>query len=523
MPVPVTYPGVYIEELPSPVHTIVPVPTAITAIVGFASSGPQNDPKRVFSPADYAREFGSDGTMSLDLAVAMFFQNGGGEAIVVRVIGDAGTATATVGSKLKLQARASGQAGAKLKAVVDRTGLSDEEKKTAYNLTITGPDASERYARVSTNDDDPRAPSKLLQGSRLVTLAPAAAPPAPPPAPPVPPAPPPAPPAPPAAADPADGEYAFAAGAPTAAPAESALVGADDGTGNPTGLHAVAKHNTFFNLLVLTPVPGQSEVSAATLARAAEFAHRHRAMLIADAPASWDTVDKAAKGRDDLFGLFGTDDRTNAVVYFPRLVVPDGKGGTISGVGPAAAIAGRYAATDAARGVWKAPAGFNVQFSGVAGLSLRMSDEENGRLNPIAVNCLRTLPVAGNVIWGARTMAGDDASASQWKYVPVRRLALFIEESLFRGTQWVVFEPNDEPLWAQVRLNVGAFMHTLFRQGAFQGTTAKDAYFVKCDKDTNPQADIDRGILNVIVGFAPLKPAEFVIIKIQQISPQLET
>src|SRR5208337_1486692 len=110
--------------------------------------------------------------------------------------------------------------------------------------------------------------------------------------------------------------------------------------------------------------------------------------------------------------------------------------------------------------------------------------------------------------WGARTLRGADQLADDYKYVPVRRLALFIEESLYRGTQWVVFEPNDEPLWAQVRLNVGAFMHTLFRRGAFQGTTAKDAYFVKCDSNTNPQVDIDNGVLNVIVGFAPLKPAE---------------
>jgi uncharacterized protein len=196
-------------------------------------------------------------------------------------------------------------------------------------------------------------------------------------------------------------------------------------------------------------------------------------------------------------------------------------GSMITDIGPSAVVAGLHALTDAGRGVWKAAAGIAVQLGGIDALSLRMSDAENGRLNPIAINCLRSLPVIGNVVWGARTMAGDNITTSQWKYIPVRRLALFIEESLYRGTQWVVFEPNDEPLWAQVRLNLGAFMHTLFRQGAFQGTTANDAYFVRCDKDTNPQADIDRGILNVIVGFAPLKPAEFVVIKIQQITPPI--
>ena len=119
-------------------------------------------------------------------------------------------------------------------------------------------------------------------------------------------------------------------------------------------------------------------------------------------------------------------------------------------------------------------------------------------------------------------MRGADILASEWKYIPVRRLALFIEETLFRGTQWVVFEPNDEPLWSQIRMNIGSFMHRLFRQGAFQGTSPRDAYFVKCDDQTTPQADIDLGIVNIVVGFAPLKPAEFVIIKIQQIAGQLE-
>ena len=126
-------------------------------------------------------------------------------------------------------------------------------------------------------------------------------------------------------------------------------------------------------------------------------------------------------------------------------------------------------------------------------------------------------------MWGARTLAGANALASEWKYAPVRRLALFLEESLYRGSQWVVFEPNDEPLWAQIRLNVGAFMQNLFRQGAFQGTTPRDAYLVKCDRETTTQNDINNGIVNIVVGFAPLKPAEFVIIKIQQLAGQIQT
>ena len=161
--------------------------------------------------------------------------------------------------------------------------------------------------------------------------------------------------------------------------------------------------------------------------------------------------------------------------------------------------------------------------NGIQDLQVNLNDPENGMLNPLGINCLRVFPVNGRVVWGARTLRGADQLADEYKYIPVRRLALFIEESLYRGTQWVVFEPNDEPLWAQIRLNVGAFMHNLFRQGAFQGKTPRDAYFVKCDKETTTQNDINLGIVNIVVGFAPLKPAEFVIIKIQQMAGQIET
>ena len=179
------------------------------------------------------------------------------------------------------------------------------------------------------------------------------------------------------------------------------------------------------------------------------------------------------------------------------------------------------ARTDADRGVWKAPAGIDAALSGIQGLAAKLTNEENGTLNSLGINCLRTFPVYGQVIWGARTLRGANQIADEYKYIPVRRLALYIEESLYRGTQWVVFEPNDEPLWAQIRLNIGAFMNNLFRQGAFQGSTPQDAYFVKCSSETTTQNDINLGIVNIIVGFAPLKPAEFVIIKIQQIAGQI--
>ncbi len=189
---------------------------------------------------------------------------------------------------------------------------------------------------------------------------------------------------------------------------------------------------------------------------------------------------------------------------------------------PCGVMAGIFSRTDATRGVWKAPAGIEATLNGVVALSVKLTDGESGQLNPLGVNCLRSFPAIGHVVWGARTMRGADQLADEWKYIPVRRTALFIEETLYRGTQWVVFEPNDEPLWAQIRLNLGAFMQNLFRQGAFQGKSPREAYFVKCDKETTNQTDINSGIVNIVVGFAPLKPAEFVVIKLQQMAGQID-
>ena len=156
-------------------------------------------------------------------------------------------------------------------------------------------------------------------------------------------------------------------------------------------------------------------------------------------------------------------------------------------------------------------------------MTYQLTDPENGLLNPLGLNCFRTFPGYGSVLWGARTLAGADALASQWKYVPVRRMALFLEQSLYRGTQWVVFEPNDEPLWAAIRLNVSSFMQTYFLKQAFQGQTADEAYFVKCDSETTTQTDIDNGIVNILVGFALLQPAEFVVIQIEQLTGQAQS
>ena len=201
----------------------------------------------------------------------------------------------------------------------------------------------------------------------------------------------------------------------------------------------------------------------------------------------------------------------NAAVYFPRVIKEDpmmkNQLDTFSACG---IIAGIYAATDVTRGVWKAPAGLDAGILGINSLELKLTDQQNGVLNPLGINCLRTFPIVGSVVWGDRTLRGADLLDSDYKYVSVRRLTLYIEESLYQGTKWAVFEPNNENLWSALRLSVGSFMESLSRQGAFY------SYQVVCDKTTTTQRDIDLGIVNVLVQFAPVKPAEFVVIQIQQ-------
>jgi phage tail sheath protein FI len=307
------------------------------------------------------------------------------------------------------------------------------------------------------------------------------------------------------------------------------LTKADDftpanGQTNKEGIYALEQlfaRDGLFNLLCIPPYLDTGDVDPGLLAEAAAYCEMRRAMLIVDSPVSWNDKSKA---RDEFTDPNSPLPRSrNAALFFPRLRQPNPlHDEQMEYFAPCGAVAGIFARTDTQRGVWKAPAGLDATLVGVPQLSVPLTDDENGELNPLGINCLRAFPNAGRVVWGARTMRGADQLADEYKYIPVRRLALYIEESLYRGLKWVVFEPNDEPLWAQIRLNAGAFMHNLFRQGAFQGSTPRDAYFVKCDKETTTQNDINLGIVNVVVGFAPLKPAEFVIIKLQQMAGQIQ-
>ena len=267
-------------------------------------------------------------------------------------------------------------------------------------------------------------------------------------------------------------------------------------------------HVDLFNLLC---VPG--EVTNGTLVSLATYCQSRRAFLIADADPTIIDYTKLIPG-PQIAG-------NNAAFYFPWVQAPDPLNeNRLRNYPPCGFVAGIYSRIDASRGVWKAPAGTEATLIGVSGVAVPLNDQENGVLNPVAVNCIRNFSVYGTVVWGARTVQGNDEIGSDWKYIPVRRLALYLEESLFRSLKWVVFEPNDEPLWSQIRMDIGSFMQTLFRQGAFQGSTPQQAYFVKCDSETTTATDQNNGIVNILVGFAPLKPAEFVVIQIQQIAGQ---
>lgn len=647
MPTTPTYPGVYIEEVPSAVRPIVGVATSIAAFIGFFSRGPMDEAVRIFSWADFEREFGGlNADSEASYAIQQFFLNGGTDAWVVRTA-EAGTAKVAA---IELEDAADGSAASVLLASAANEGdwgndvrieidygtsnptqtfnlsvievvpsggklrpartetfrnltmtagqpnfvvdvVNDGSKliriqhlgqpdRPAHNGTLSDPFLGGDLSGVTMTSGDiidvslnngaplttdslgpvPTTPTLSWLASRLQAMV--------------------------RAADPTKilgnatvrvvgsssstaffqvksgtddpgdvlsltdntGNLAgdlgldklertnvqqYALGKPAKAaqinpqqgddgspPVANALIGSESAK---TGLYALEDAD-LFNVLCIPRTSNLSDTDAAQVIQTAEeYCRRRRAFYILDVPQEDKVRDEVDEIKDWL-DANATLRHTNAALYFPRLRVADPlKDFRLRPVGNSGTVAGLYARTDAQRGVWKAPAGTEARLRGVQELEYRLTDGENGTLNPLAINCHRTFDVYGNVCWGARTLDGADQQASQWKYIPVRRLALFLEESLYRGTQWVVFEPNDEPLWSQIRLNVGAFMHRLFRQGAFQGQTPQAAYLVKCDKETTTQDDIDQGIVNILVGFAPLKPAEFVIIKISQIAGQIPT
>lgn len=295
------------------------------------------------------------------------------------------------------------------------------------------------------------------------------------------------------------------------APTANAIIGTEKPRSGMSALAEIAPHG--FSLMCVPATAELDDLDARKVISAAESCcSDRRAFLIVDIPAVVDSKDKMITWMQNNDML---RDR-NAAVYFPQIEIPDPLApGKTRRVAASGTLAGLYARTDTNKGIWKAPAGTEATLKGVSALSVQVSDADNGALNKIGVNCLRSMPKAGLVARGARTLMGDDRLGSEWKYVPVRRLALYLEASIHDGMRWVVFEPNDEPLWARIRLGINFFLQNLFREGAFQGSSPQQAFFVKCDRESTSQSDIDAGVVNVLVGFAPLKPAEFIILGLQ--------
>lgn len=499
-----SYPGVYVRELPSGVRTITGVATSITAFVGRAARGPVDEARTITSYADFERIYGGLWLDSnLGYAVRDFYTQGGTTAVIVRVHQTAANDVATITfgpagpTRIVFEAANPGTWGGEMSATIDNE-VSDTTDTSLFNLIVTdnGTGRVETFRNVSFAAASARRVDNVLEDqSNLVRMS-------------------------------GSLPTAALAGLPLT---EDAANGNDGGTlttNNYTtgadmredkkGLYALETVD-LVNLIVIPPYTAAGDVGAQVITDTINYAEERRAVMIMDPPSGWTDVDAAETG----VSAASFTRSTNAATYFPMIRKPDPlRDSQTMSFPPAGAVAGVIARIDATRGVWKAPAGTEATVNGVLELSVPLTDLEIGRLNPLGLNCLRAAPAAGHVIWGARTRNGDDRLASEWKYLPVRRTALYIEESLYRGTQWVVFEPNDETLWSQIRLNVGAFMNNLFRQGAFAGTTPSEAYFVKCDSETTTQDDVNLGVVNILVGFAPLKPAEFVVISLQQMAGQ---
>ena len=293
-----------------------------------------------------------------------------------------------------------------------------------------------------------------------------------------------------------------------------------------------------FNLLCIPDSVWLSTAEqTAVLDAALGYCKQRQAFLLVDPPppgaavtgTGWQatpglTIDKVGTNPSQLQQLAGSGwgqtilspSNYSGAIYYPWLVIPDPANQFRPRlVPPSGTLAGIYAATDTARGVWKAPAGITAGVQGITGFADNtINDSVNGELNIAGVNCLRTFPGYGSVVWGARTLAGGDLVGSPFKYVPVRRLTDFIEQSLVQSLRWAVFEPNGPVLWSSITLEVGSFMSGLFAQGAFGGTTAAQAYQVVCDATTTTQSDQLRGIVNIRLGFQPVEPVEFVVLNI---------
>jgi phage tail sheath protein FI len=537
MPIQPTYPGLYVEEVSSGVHPISGVSTSDTAFIDYFPQGPVEEAVRVSSFDGFLREFGPllDVGSPAGYAVMQYFVNGGQVAWIVRVLG-ANAAASSVplnggsapSATLTVSARSEGAWGDALQVAV-----ADGSTPGTFTLVVRRIGqvrgrvqvvASEVHSNLTMGVGDPRNVIDVVDaGSELIAVAEAPGGLLQPPSRTAP-----------NGIDVTSPSVINDLSSATAALGFLPLAGGDNGSvvqGGDLirGLEPL-KHiePAVVNLLC---IPAAAELDGANIestpqltavaGAATAFCERFRCFYLLDMPGGVDTPTKALKWLDA-----NTLRHRNVAVAYPRLRITDPdplRNGKLRTIANSGTLAGLTARMDTESGVWYAPAGTTTQLrSIVAPVGRRLNDDDSAVLNPFGINAIRTLALYGTVAWGTRTLEGADAQASEWKYIPIRRTALFIEETLVQGLRWVVFKPNDEPLWSQIRLNVGAFMQSMFLRGAFQGLSRQQAYLVKCDEETTTQNDRDRGIVNILVGFAPLKPAEFVYIQLQQLTKLAE-
>ena len=516
MPIQPTFPGIYIEEVPSTARTITPAPTSIAVFVGYTHPFKTKHPGEavlLFSFSDYEREFGgffSSGVISADVAYAVndFFINGGAIAYVVGIIPTYMFTVAplkrAIAAPIATVATVGTGTGIKFTGLepVDATAMTVDVAASADHstavITLTYGTRVEIFRDASLDSTKPTFVPTLLATSSLVTVDPIA-------------------------------PNAWGTGFNSATVNLAGTIGPNfAGTFDPADFTDAFKANSsldkvdIFNLLL---VPGISDNGV--LSQALAFAERKRAFMIMDPKPELAADDSGGLGdvTDDFRNSNTVPKSPNGAIYFPYLKSQHPLTGDPVELPPSGFVAGIYARTDTNRGVWKAPAGLQTTVLNTTGVVARgrMTDMRQGVMNQAGINAIRSFPGIGTVVFGARTLTAENPAYQPWKYVPVRRTALFIEQTLYRELKWAVFEPNDEPLWIALRVSVGNFMMSLFSQGAFQGSKPSQAFVVKCDSTTTTQDDIDNGIVNIVVGFRPLKPAEFVFVKIAQLAGQVQT
>ncbi|MBX7548026.1 phage tail sheath family protein [Streptomyces sp. NPDC004232] len=505
-------PGVYVEEVQSGARPIEGVGTAVAAFVGFAQNGPFHEPTLVTNWDQYTQLFGgfTEGTY-LAHAVYGYFSNGGGAAYVVRIGGPADGASAGAGGgQASRQVRTAEPVALGGLRIAARPGISGVSVEIAdadgenppedrFKLLVRQGDQVVETYDVSTRKNVKGYVVTQLRASKLIEVT-----------------------------EQRDAGQTRPASQTVAVPdAPAAPAAPGSGAANrldPAEYVGDAAARTGFaglesiDEITMVAVPdlmgayqrgdidaeGVRTVQLAVISHCEQMGDR---VAVLDSPPGLN-AQQVRHWRNEEAGY----DSRYATLYYPWVRVFDPAAGRNTTVPPSGHIAGVWARSDAERGVHKAPA--NEVIRGAVDLDIRLSKGEQDLLNPIGVNCVRAFPGRGIRIWGARTLSSDPA----WRYLNVRRLFNYLEESILLGTQWVVFEPNDDRLWSSIRRNVTAFLTEEWRRGALFGRTAEEAFYVKCDRDNNPQTSIDQGRVVCEIGVSPVKPAEFVVFRLAQFS-----